>query len=145
MVKRILVVMVMSVALATLAKEASESKETKAAETPKQGAEAMLKLLKERNYADLFQKRYTEFYKAEKEGVKPAQAIKQLSAMWERNHDMMLKLFEQLAKANFEMSKTERPQPSETGDIATCTIVMGEEKIPYQLYKMKTGLWGFRM
>lgn len=116
-----------------------------AAETPQEGAKAILTLLKERNYTDLFQKRYSEWYKAEAEGMKPEAAIERLSARWEKNHDMMVKLYEQLASSEFELSKNEMPQETETGDIATAMVSIGEKKVPYCLYKMKSGLWGFHL
>ncbi|MCP4352675.1 MAG: hypothetical protein GY795_45045 [Desulfobacterales bacterium] len=116
-----------------------------AAETPQEGATAILKLLKGRNYSDLFQQRYSEWHKVEARGIKPEEAVKKLSAMWEKNYDMLVKLFEQLAKAEFELTKREKPQKTETGDIATATVTIGEKKIPYRLYKMKNGLWGFHI
>lgn len=116
-----------------------------AAETPKEGAVTMLKLLKERNYNDLFQQRYAEWYKVEAEGKETAEAIKKLSSMWERNYDMMVKLFEQLASAEYDISTTDNPLQSETGDVATATVSIGGKSVTYRLYKMKNGLWGFHL
>lgn len=116
-----------------------------AAETPQEGATAILKMLKARNYSDLFQQRYSEWHKVEAEGVKPEVAIKKLSTIWEKNYDMLVKLFEKLSNAQFKITKNDNPQKTETGDIATSTVTIGEKKIPYRLYKMKNGLWGFHM
>ena len=68
-----------------------------------------------------------------------------MSTIFEKNYDMMVKLFEQLTSCEYELSKREKPQKTETGDIASGTVLLGEKKIPYRLYKMKSGLWGFHM
>jgi len=115
------------------------------AETPQEGAATMFKLLKERNYSELFQQRYAEWYKVAAEGREPAEAIKQLSSVWERNYDMMVSLYEQLAGAEYEMGKTDAPQQTETGETATGSVSIGGKTIPYTLYKMKSGLWGFHL
>jgi len=119
--------------------------ETAKVETPKQGAITILKMLKERNYTDLFHQRYSEWYKVELEGMDPDKALKMLSSRWERNYDTMINLFEQLADSDYTISKTESPQKTETGDVATATVSIGGRKIPYRLYKMKNGLWGFHL
>ncbi len=131
--KRILAVWVMCCALGV------------AAEPPQEGSKAMLKMLKERNYDALFKQRYSEWYKVEAEGKNSDEAIQKLSSIWEKNYDMMVSLFEQLAGAEYELSKNENPQISETGDVATATVSIGEKKVPYPLYKMKSGLWGFHL
>lgn len=115
------------------------------AETPKEGAAAILQLVTDRNYSVLFQQRYCEWYKVEAEGVEPEKAINKLSSMWEKNHEMMVQLYKQLANADFELSKNEKPQETETGDVATATVLIGEKKVPYSLYKMKSGRWGFHL
>ena len=115
------------------------------AETPQEGATAILKLLKDRNYTDLFSQRYSEWHKVEASGKTPEEAVKKLSALWERNYDMMVTLFEQLSKAEYKLSKSEIQQKSETGDMATGTVSIGDKTIPYRLYKMKNGRWGFHM
>ena len=133
MMNRILVVLVMCCALGAVA------------ETPQEGSKAILEMLKERNYDELFKQRYSEWYKVEAEGKKPDEAIQKLSAIWERNYGTMINLFEQLADAEYELSRNENPQRSETGDVATGTVSLGEKKMPYPLYKLKSGLWGFHM
>lgn len=115
------------------------------AETPQEGSTAIFNLLKERNYDALFQQRYTEWYKVAAEGNSSDEAIQKLSSIWERNYDVMLNLFEQLSSAEYELSKNENPQETETGDVATGTVSLGEKQIPYTLYKMKNDLWGFHL
>lgn len=115
------------------------------AETPQEAAASILKLLKDKNYSDLFQQRYTEWYKAEAEGIETQRAIEKLTTSWEKNHDMMVKLFDQLSSAIFMLSKNENHQKTETGDVATAKVTIGGKEIPYCLYKMNNGLWGFHI
>ena len=56
---------------------------------------------------------------------------------------MLLSVFKQLASAEFTLSKSDTPNQQETGDVATATITLNGKDIPYQLFKMKNGLWGF--
>ncbi len=115
------------------------------AETPKDGAAAILKLLKDRSYSELFQKRYSEFYKAEAQGMKPEQAVEKLTEVFNKNYDRLLKQYEAMAKADFTIEKNPAPQQTETDEIATATVQIGETKTPCRLYKMKTGGWGFHL
>ena len=114
-------------------------------ETPQSAAEAISALLSNRDYSTLFQERYSEWHKVEAEGVEPEVAIKRLSAMWEKQHDMLVKVFDQLASSEFTLSKSEMPQKTETGDVATATISINGKDMSYSLYKMNNGLWGFHM
>lgn len=115
------------------------------AETPQEGAAAILSLLKERNYTELFTTRYTEWYKAEAEGVPQEAAVKKLSSLMERGYDQMVEVFTGLSTAEFEFSTYDLVQQTETGETATATVILGEKQIPYTLYKMKNGLWGFHL
>ena len=115
------------------------------AETPQEGAKAIYELIKAENYAELFPTRYSEWYKVENEGIASDKAIAQLSRGYQKNHEMILSIYRQLAEAEFELSQREKPQVSETGEIATATVKMGEKERPFKLYKMKNGLWGFHM
>jgi hypothetical protein len=65
-------------------------------ETPQGGAAAISNLLKKRDYNTLFQERYSEWYKVEAEGVKPEVAIKKLSALCDKQHDVLVNVFDQL-------------------------------------------------
>lgn len=116
---------------------------TVGAETPNEGAKAILDLVKSKNYTDLFKTRYAEWYKVEADKVEPQKAVESLSGKWEKQHDLMLSLYEQLSTAEYELSSIDSPQASETGEVATTTVTLGQKKIPYKLYKMKSGLWGF--
>lgn len=116
-----------------------------AAETPQEGAAVILNLLEGRNYSDLFQQRYSDWYKVEAEGVEPEAAIKKLSGFMEKNYDTLIILFENLAHTEFEISTREKSRETEAGDVATATIAIDGKEIPYRLYKMKNGLWGFDM
>jgi hypothetical protein len=115
------------------------------AETPKEGAKAIGELIQAQNYSELFTTRYSEWYKVENEGIAPDKAIAQLSRGYKKQHEMILSIYSQLADAEFELSQRENPQASETGEIATATVKMGEKERPFKLYKMKNGLWGFHM
>lgn len=114
-------------------------------ETPQDGAAAISDLLQKRDYSTLFQERYSEWHKVEAEGVEPEVAIKKLSAMWEKQHDMLASVFKQLASAEFALSKSEMPQKTETGDVATANVSVNGKDIAYRLYRMKNGLWGFHL
>ena len=115
------------------------------AETPQEGAKAIYELIKAENYTELFPSRYSEWYKVENEGIASDKAIARLSRGYQKNHEMILSIYTQLAEAEFELSQRENPQISETGEIATATVKMGEKERPFKLYKMKNGRWGFHM
>jgi hypothetical protein len=115
------------------------------AETPKEGATAICELIKAENYTELFPSRYSEWYKIENEGIAPEQAIAQLSRGYQKQHEMILDVYSQLADAKFEISERENPQKSETGKVATATVTIGDKQRPFKLYEMKNGLWGFHM
>ena len=115
------------------------------AESPQEASSTILKLLKDKNYSDLFQQRFTEWYKAEAEGIETQTAIKKLTPRWEKNHGIMVNLFEQLSQSEFTLTKDEKYLKTETGDVATAKVTIQGKEIPYRLYKMKNGLWGFRM
>lgn len=115
------------------------------AETPQEGAKAILELLKARDYDTLFRQRYSEWHKVEAEGKDPKAAVKKLAARWEKRHEAMVDLFTKLAAAEFEPGKNERPQKTETDELATATISLNGRDIPYSLYRMKNGRWGFHL
>ena len=115
------------------------------AETPQEGAKAICELVKAQNYSELFTTRYSEWYKVENEGIPADKAIAQLSRGYKKQHEMILSVYTQLAEAEFELSERAKPQVSETGEIATATVKLGEKERPFKLYKMKNGLWGFHM
>jgi len=117
---------------------------TAQAETPQEASKAILMLLEQKDYDELFRTRYSELHKAEKEG-KVDEAIKTLSGYWDKNHQTMIGLFEQLSNGHFTISKHDYAQITETGQKATCQVTIGGKIIPYSLYEMKTGRWGFHM
>ncbi len=114
-------------------------------ETPQRGARAIGDLLKARDYSTLFQERYCEWYKVEAQGMAPDAAIKKLSARHETQHDLLVALFDQLSAAEFTLSRSDTPQETETGDVATATVTLEGRDIPSRLYKMKNGRWGFHL
>ncbi|HEY5653437.1 MAG TPA: hypothetical protein VIR63_03600 [Pontiella sp.] len=114
-------------------------------ETPQAAAAVISELLQQRNYSTLFQERYSEWHKVEAEGVPPEVAISKLTALFEKQHDTLVDVYNQLAKAEFTINQNDIPQKTETGDVASATISLNGENIPYRLYKMKTGLWGFHL
>jgi hypothetical protein len=118
---------------------------TAAAETPKEGAAEILKLLADKNYTELFPARYTEWYKTEEDGAEPEVAVEKLAGMWEKNYAMMTELFTQLTEADFVITQDEQHQKTETGDVATATVTIGGQEVPYRLFKMNNGLWGFHL
>ena len=105
----------------------------------------MLELVKERNYTVIFTERYAEWHKVEDAKRRPEEAVQKLSSGWELNRDMILSIFKQLSKSKFELGTNPDPQESETGEIATTYVIIGDRKIPYTLYKLKSGVWGFHM
>ena len=117
---------------------------TAGAETPNEGAKTILDLVKAKNYADLFKTRYAEWYKVEAEKADPQAAVEKLSKRWEKQNATILSIYEQLSTAEYELGTMDNPQVSETGEVATATVTLGQKKIPFKFYKMKSGLWGFQ-
>jgi hypothetical protein len=115
------------------------------AETPNEGASVIHELIKERKYDILFPTRYSEWYKIEKEGIGKEEAVAKLSKMFEKQHGVLLSVYKQLSEATFTISEKENPQVSETGKVASATIELGSKEIPFKLYEMKDGTWGFHL
>ena len=115
------------------------------AETPNEAATAIHDLIQNKNYEVLFPKRYTEWHKVEKEGVPPEKAIARLSGMFEKQHEILLSVYAQLKEAEFTLSETEIVQPTETGKMASATVTVRGKEIPFRLYEMKDGTWGFHL
>jgi hypothetical protein len=114
-------------------------------ETPSEAASTIGTLLKNRDYTTLFQERYSEWHKVETEGIEPEAAIAKLSGMFEKNHEMLVAMYDQLATADYAFSQNEMPQTSETGEIATATISVNGRELSVKLYKMTNGRWGFHL
>ena len=115
------------------------------AETPQAAAKAILELVEARDYATLFPTRYSEWYKVDKEGVPHDQAIGKLSGQFEKQYDMIVDLYTQLSSASFELGVHEYAQEMETGEKATATVTIRGQEMPFSLYRMKNGLWGFHL
>lgn len=115
------------------------------AETPKEGAKAIHALLEAKSYHTLFTTRYSEWHKVAKEGVKAEDAVAKLAGMFEKKSELFLDLYKQLAAADFEMGRNEHAQESETGNTATAKVRLGGREIPFTLYEMKDGSWGFHL
>ena len=115
------------------------------AETPREGAKAIHKLIKDRDYSELFQTRYSEWFTLEDANKRPEEAIEKLGSVWELNRDVVLSIFKQLSKADFEISENPNPLENETGEVATADVQIGQREVPYKLYKMTNGLWAFHM
>lgn len=115
------------------------------AETPQEAAKAIHDLLETENYAELFPARYSEWHKVAAEGVAPEQAIEKLAGMFKKQREPLLAIYSQLADADFTLGDYEYAQVTETGKVATATVKLGEREIPFKLYEMKNGLWGFHL
>ena len=115
------------------------------AETPAEGAAVIHELVKEKNYDVLFPTRYSEWYKVKKEGVAEDVAIAKLSKLFEKEHEVILSAYAQLTKADFTLSEQENPQISETGKVASAIVKISSKEIPFKLYEIKGGAWGFRL
>lgn len=115
------------------------------AETPNEGAAAIRDLIKEKKYDVLFPTRYSEWYKTEKEGIGKDEAVAKLSKMFEKRHDVFVSIYDQLASAEFTISEKENPQKGETGKVASTVIKVGTREVPFKLYEMKNGTWGFHL
>ena len=114
------------------------------AETPNEASKAILELIKKKDYESIVRKRYSEIHKAKtEEEVK--RVIDMLSKRWGKDNQIVISIFEQLSTAKFTTSKNNNPQKTETGRIATASFKLGDKTIPYKLYEMKNGLWGFHM
>lgn len=114
------------------------------AETPQQASQAILKLLKANDFETLFRTRYTELHKA-KTPEEEKKVIEVLSGYWKKDIKMIVSVFEQLSGAEFKISKHEHAQKTETGRKAEAPVKIGDKEGKYQLYEMKSGLWGFHM
>ncbi|MEX0326767.1 MAG: hypothetical protein AB3N33_11840 [Puniceicoccaceae bacterium] len=112
-------------------------------ETPNQAAAAILSLLEEKNYDSIFTTRYTEWYKVEAAGVEPAVALEKFSKRWEKQYDMLISVYQQLKDAEFQFESSEIKQPGETGRVAVTTVKLGEKELPFKLFEMENGTWGF--
>jgi hypothetical protein len=115
------------------------------AETPAEAAAEIHRLIQAKQYEMLFTQRYSEWHKIESSGESQEDAIKKLSAMFEKQIVMMLQVYQQLSQAEFSLGKSPHPQKSETGDTATATINLGHKEIPFTLHLMKSGVWGFHL
>ena len=115
------------------------------AETPNEGSSAIHQLLKEKQYDVLFPTRYTEWHKTQAEGMAKQEAVAKLSKMFEKRHDVFLSIYKQLMEAEFTITEQDTPQPGETGKVATAQIQIGSNEIPFKLYEMKNGTWGFHL
>jgi hypothetical protein len=113
------------------------------AETPQAAARAIHQLIQAENYAELFPTRYSEWYKFEQQGIARDQAIAQLARGFQAQRALILSVYSQLAKAEFELRQRDNPQISENGKIATASVKLGDKEMPFTLYQMKNGLWGF--
>jgi|GEM_PF-4574022 len=114
-------------------------------ETPNEGAAVIRDLIKEKKYDVLFPSRYSEWHKTEKEGVGQDEAIRRLSVMFEKKHEVLLSIYEQLAESEFTISEYEYPQVTETGKVASAMVQFGSKAVPFKLYEMKDGTWGFHL
>jgi hypothetical protein len=114
-------------------------------ETPNEGAAVIRDLIKEKNYEALFPARYSEWHKTEKEGMEESEAISKLSDMFEKRHEVYVSIFEQLTEAEFTISQSESPQISETGKVASTVIEVNSREVPFKLYEMTNGIWGFHL
>ncbi len=115
------------------------------AETPQEAAQVIHGLIKAENYTELFTTRYSEWHKVESEGIAPAKAVEMLSGGLKKRRETMLSIYRQLSEANFTISTSETPQVSETGQVATAKVKIGEREGPFKIYEMKNGLWGFHL
>lgn len=115
------------------------------AETPQEAAQVIHDLIKSENYSKLFTTRYSEWHKVETDGITPEKAVEKLSGMFKKQREPLLAIYSQLAAADFTIETRDNPQISETGKVATATVKLGERDIPFKLYEMKSGLWGFHL
>ncbi len=115
------------------------------AETPNKAASEIHSLLASKDYDTLFKTRYSEWYKAKKENMKEEDAIKMLSQRFEKQHSILLSVYEQLKTAKFTISERENPQQSENGKVAQAMVTVNSKKLPFKLYQMKDDKWGFHL
>ncbi|MEX0330721.1 MAG: hypothetical protein AB3N64_04795 [Puniceicoccaceae bacterium] len=113
------------------------------AETPNEAAAAILSLLEEKDYEAIFTTRYTEWYKVEAAGVDPAAAVEKFSKRWERQYDMLISVYQQLKDAEFQLTTSEIKQQGETGRVAVANVKLGDKDLPFKLFEVEDGTWGF--
>lgn len=115
-------------------------------ETPKEGLKAIIKLYKSQDFEKLVKERYSELHKAknEKDVQKVIEMLKKRFSQ-EKKREQMISFLESALKSPPKEIKNEKPQKTESGNIAKFKIEMKGRTIEYKLYKMKTGLWGFHL
>ena len=118
---------------------------SKHSETPNEAATAIRDLIKEKKYDVLFSERYSEWYKVKEEGIGKDEAVAKLSGMLEKQYDVVVSIYDQLATSDFTISEKENPQEGETGKVASTVIKVGTREVPFKLYEMKDGTWGFHL
>lgn len=118
---------------------------SKHSETPNEAAAAIRDLIKEKEYDILFPERYSEWYKTKEEGIGKDEAVAKLSGMLEKRHELIVSIYDQLVTADFTVTEEGNPQESETGKVASTVIEVSTREVPFKLYEMKDGTWGFHL
>ena len=116
------------------------------AETPKEAAKALKALYETKNFEKLVKERYTELHKA-KTDKDVQKVIDMISGQFskEKNLKMILSIYDQLINVEPTVEDNPKPQQGESGKVAVFKVKFGDKEIPFKLYQMKNGKWGFHL
>lgn len=116
-------------------------------ETPQDAAAAILALLKSEDYSTLVRERYSELPRvlAMPESPSSDELIEQVSASLAKQREMFIKVYSQLAEAEFTIQPNLQPQPGETDQMAVAPFIHEGKEVLITLYKMESGRWGFHL
>lgn len=116
------------------------------AETPKEAAKALRALYESKNFDKLVKERYTELHKA-KSDKDVQKIIDMISGQFsnDKNLKMILGIYDQILNTEPTIKENSQPQKSESGKVAIFKVKFGDREIPFKLYQMKNGKWGFHL
>ena len=116
------------------------------AETPKEAAKALKALYEAKDFEKLVKERYTELHKA-KNDKDVQKIIDMISGQFsnEKNLKMILTIYDQLINTEPTIEEKANPQKSESGKVAVFKVKFGDKELPFKLYEMKNGKWGFHL
>ena len=126
----------------SFAEDTSEKQDVE--ETPKEALQAIIKLYESKNFEKLIKERYSEIHKAD-----TPEKLKKFIDMFskrfsnEKNLRIKVSFLKEGLKAEPEIFKNIAPNESETEDVASFPVKIHGKEIEYNLYKMKSGKWGF--
>ena len=114
------------------------------AETAIEGLKEIKALYEAKNFEKLIKERYSEIHKA-KDDAEVEKIIGFMKKRFgnEKNLNMVLKIYEGAEKVEPVIMKNPSPNESEDENMAVFKIKFHGKELPFNLYQMKNGKWGF--